>query len=267
MLVSVLSTLAFAEEPAFAGTVAPPPEPEEDKVEGHLSAELGGSYATGNAEFLTLNGGAKGDVKWSQNQIASVVGVNYGRAVPDTDGDGHISDPERDAGYVESARKAAADLRYDRFFGDRDSLYVLGGALTDPFAGYDLRTHEQLGYSHLFITNDTTRLVGEVGFDVAQENFVDGVDPARADIFAARVMLGLGHAFNENVSFEDKLEVYENVLDPNDLRLLNTASLTSKLSGKLSLKLSHALTYDNAPVEGFEPLDQTTLLTFVATWL
>lgn len=165
------------------------------------------------------------------------------------------------------ARKATADLRYDRFFGERDSLYVLFGALTDPFAGYDLRTHEQLGYSHLFVANAKTRLVGEFGFDVAQENFVDGVDPSSADIFAARAMLGVAHAFNEGVSFEDKFEVYENVLDPNDLRLLNTASLTSKLSGKLSLKLSHALTYDNAPVEGFEPIDQTTLLTFVATWM
>ena len=65
----------------------------------------------------------------------------------------------------------------------------------------------------------------------------------------------------------DTAEIYENVVDPADLRVLNTAFLTSKISDKLSLKLSHTLTFDNVPVEGFRPLDQVTMLTLVATLL
>jgi hypothetical protein len=69
------------------------------------------------------------------------------------------------------------------------------------------------------------------------------------------------------VVISETIEVYESVLDFEDVRLLNTASLTSSLSGKLSLKLSHTLIFDNVPVEGFEPLDQTTMITLVATLL
>ncbi len=74
-------------------------------------------------------------------------------------------------------------------------------------------------------------------------------------------------AFDERLVLSDVVEVYESVLDFADLRILNTAALTSTLSGKLSLKLSHSLIFDNVPVEGFEPLDQTSMVTLVASLL
>lgn len=259
-----LST-AWAEDPTFAGAAAPAPEV--DKAEGHLVSELGGSYASGNAIFFTLNGGATGDVRWHQNKFSGVAALAFGQAVPDANADGHVDDAERNVGFVESARRAGVDLRYDRFFGEKDSLYALAGAVIDPFAGYDLRTHEQIGYSRLLVGADKAKLTTEVGFDVAQENYVDGVDPAYADVLAARVMLGLLYNPSESVSLEDRVEVYENVLVPEDVRVLNAASLTSKLSGRLSLKLSHTLAFDNVPVEGFRSLDQTSLVTMVATVL
>jgi putative salt-induced outer membrane protein YdiY len=256
---------AWAEDPSFAGTQAPAPEVEE--LQRRLVAELGGSFASGNAVFVILNGSATGDVQWKQNKFSGAGAVAWGRAVPDTNADGHVDEAERDAGFVENARRVGLDLRYDRFFGERDSLYALVGAVIDPFAGYDLRTHEQLGYSHVFTPSDTTKLTAEVGFDVAQENYVDGVVPGSADILAARAMVGLLHCFSEHVSFEDRVEAYENILDVEDLRALNTASLTSTLAGRLSIKLSHTLTYDNVPVEGFLSLDHTGLLTLVVTVL
>jgi putative salt-induced outer membrane protein YdiY len=151
--------------------------------------------------------------------------------------------------------------------GVKDSLYVLAGALIDPFAGYDLRSHEQLGYSRKLVATETTTLTGEVGLDLAQENFVDGVDPGRADVLSGRVMMGFEHAFSESVAFSEQVEVYENLLVPADVRVLNTAALSSKLSNTLSTRLSHTLTFDNVPVEGFRPLDQTTMFTLVASIL
>ncbi len=261
----LLSSLALAEDSEFVGTDDATDAIE--KPETKVTAEFGGSVATGNVVYYTVNGGLVASHKWQQNKLSTALGANIGKAVADANGDGRLDDTERDDGLAENARRYFIEGRYDRFVGKKDSLYVLAGAFVDPFAGYDLRSHEQLGYSRVLVDTEETDLVVEIGFDYAQENYVDGVDPGRADIFAARVMGSFTHKFNEAVAIGDTLEVYENVVDPADLRLLNAAFVTSKLSDKLSLKLSHTLTFDNVPVDGFETLDQTTMITLVATLL
>ena len=80
-------------------------------------------------------------------------------------------------------------------------------------------------------------------------------------------MIAFKHKFNDSVGIEDTFEVYENVTDPADLRILNAASFTAALNSKLSLKLSHSLFYDHQPVPGFRPLDQTMQVTLVASIL
>ena len=248
---------AFAEDSTFAGT--------------QLSAELGTSVATGNAIFYTVAGSVAASHEWQRNKLGVVGGINIGGAKSDLDGDGLLSAAERAADYQDNVKRYFTEARYDRFFSDVDSLYVLAGAFHDPFAGYDLRSHEQLGYSRRWIKNDTTEFATEVGFDYAQEDYtqeaIDGGSEPYQDVFAARVMLGLSHKFNDNVAFTDTFEVYENVIDTKDLRLLNTAAVSATLSTKLSLKLSHSLIFDNVPVEGFVSLDQTTMATLVANIL
>ena len=186
----------------------------------------------------------------------------------DGDGDGLLSDDELKLDRVDNARKYYADGRYDRYLGkEKSSIYVLGGALHDPFSGYDLRTHEQVGYSRSLIDTDATELVAEIGVDYAQENYVAGVDPNQANVFAGRLMLGLTHQLTETIGLADRVEIYEAPLDPADVRVLNQASLNVGLSEKLALKLSHQLTFDNQPVQGYRPLDQTSMLTVVASIL
>lgn len=260
----VAASTAYAEDSAFVGAAEPVAA---EKPETKLSAELGATYATGNAAFYTVNGGGAVSHEWDKNKFAAIAGVNIGGAVTDADGDGLLQQAERDVGLQENVRRLFTEARYDRFLTDKDSLYVLAGAFTDRFAGYDLRTHEQLGYSRLLVDTEDTEVRAELGFDWAQEDYVDGVDPNYQNIFAGRLLLALTHKFNDSVAFSDTFELYENVVDPNDLRILNTAALTSNVSTKLSLKVSHALIFDNVPVDGYLPLDQTTMLTFVATLL
>ncbi len=261
----LLVPLALGEESEFV-------KPEDagqkfEKPETHLSAELGGAWATGNADYYTVNGKVDGSHRAGRNQVTLGTGINMGRGLLDADGDGRLSEAERQVERVEIARKYWGDLRYDRFVGEHASLYALGGALADRFAGYDLRTHEQIGYSRLFVETKATTLKAELGADVAQENYVEGVDPNTATIWAGRLMLSLAHQFNESLSFTEQVEVYENILDPDDLRLLNQAALSARLSNAFSVKVSNALTFDNVPVEGYRKLDQTTLLSLVATLL
>jgi putative salt-induced outer membrane protein YdiY len=199
--------------------------------------------------------------------VSGVATGLWGRGRVDLDGNGTLDDAERASDSVETARRAQADTRYDRFFGERNSVYVLAGGLIDPFAGYDLRTHEQLGYSRHLLQSDKTTVVVELGGDYAQENFVDGVRPNTAQVLSAREMVGVKFSPGKDFGFENVIEAYENVLVFEDVRVNNTAALSAKLNGTLSFKFSHQLRFDNQPVEGFRPVDQTGLVTMVATLL
>jgi len=256
---------AMAEEPSFEGSEEAGQTFEE--TETTLSAELGGAIAGGNTQFWTVNAFAVAGHKFDRNKLGAELGANFGKSIVDADGDGILSAPERDNGAQRTSQRGWAEGRYDRFLGERDSVYALVGGLHDEFAGYDLRTHEQVGYSRILVDSDTTGLVTEIGADLAQENYVAGVDPANAMILAGRAMVSFTQSLADNVAFSDTVEVYENVLDFQDLRLLNEAALTTKLSDMFSLKLSHQLIFDNVPVAGFQKTDHLGLVTLVASIL
>lgn len=261
--IPALLSLAHAEEPTFVGTEKPGQK--FDTPETHLSAELGGAWTSGNTETWTVHAAVDGSHRAGRDRVTLLGGVNVGQSVADANGDGRLDDAERAAGHVETARRYFADGRYDRFVGERDSLYALVGVLVDPFAGYDTRSHAQLGYSRILVDAERTKLVAEIGGDVAREDFVEGVDPNLAYVVAARGLLGLEHAFNDNVLFTERVEVYEAIPEFADVRVVNQAALAATLDEVFSVKVSHQLLFDNRPVEGFEPLDQTTLVTLVAT--
>ncbi len=265
MLMGALSLSAWAADPEFAGTDKEGKSVE--KPEGKLTAEAGGALTTGNSEFYTLNAGINASYRWDASKLALTGGAIVGSSRVDADGDGTLSDAERSVPMQPNARRLFADGRYDLFLSSKDSLYVLAGAFHDPFGGYDTRTHEQIGYSRALVKNKKTVLVGEIGIDFAQENYVEGVDPNYMSVLAARGMIGLSHKFSDSVGFEDTFELYENVITPEDVRILNSASLVSAISSKLSLKLSHNLIFDNVPVEGFRKLDQSMQVTLVASIL
>ena len=265
MMLWMLAGLALAQDPDFDETVKDAEEVE--KAEGSVSAEIGGSFTGGNTEFYTASASLAGAYKWKNNGFSARMGALYGRGRADSDASGSLDATELAAPMVQTAGRFDTEARYDRFFGEKNSLYLLAGALIDSFAGYDLRTHEQFGYSRLLVSNDTTNLISEIGIDYAQENYVAGVDPNYADVIAARVMAGFNHKFSKTVGFEETVEAFENLLVLEDLRVNNHAAVSVGLSDKMTLKLSHDLRFDNQPVEGFRPLDHTALVTLTATLL
>jgi putative salt-induced outer membrane protein YdiY len=257
---------AFAEDSTFAGT-KPPDDPPEG-TDTHLAAELGGTYTTGNSAFYAVSALVKADHLWKErNKISGSVGFQFGGSKSDDDGDGFLNEDERDNPFEEDVRRISGELRYDRFLSDHDALYALAGAFHDPWAGYDYRIHEQIGYSRLLVKSEDTQLRSELGLDYAQEDYISAVEPNYQDVLAARILLGLDHKFNEHVGFSETFEIYESLFDFEDVRILNTASLTTNVSTVLAVKLSHVLAWDNVPVTGFAELDQTAMATLVATIL
>lgn len=264
--VTLLLVSAWAADPQFAGGERPGQVAVTPVT--RLASEIGGAWTSGNTNNYALNGGLAGSHLWRRNKLSLVLAANVGRGLIDTDLDGHLSAAERAAPWIETARKYGAEARYDRFFGAMDSLYLLVGTLVDPFSGYDNRSHAQAGWSRMLLEKPRAySLIGELGVDVAREDFVEGVDPPLQQVYAGRLMLGASYEFNPSVSISERIEVYENILDLDDVRILNTAALTATLGARVSLRLSDSLTWDNVPVEGFQSFDQTTMVTFVASIL
>lgn len=264
MWLAALPLAAFAEDPKFEKPEVPPTE-EVEKPEVKLSAEFGGSYTSGNSNFYTITSTLNGSYKANKSKFGLIGGAVLGAGKVDADGNGVISDAEKDAPFKQNAGRYFADLRYDFFLGEKNSLYVLVGGYRDQFAGFDLRTHEQLGYGRVLVDTETTDWNLEVGVDFAQENYVDGVEAWGQNVLAGRAMTSFSHKLSESVSLQETIELYENVLDVQDLRVLNQAALSVKLSEALNLKLSHNLIFDNQPVEGYRKADSTLNLTLVAT--
>ena len=250
-------------EPEFKETLKEHEQVEE--AEAELSAEVGGSITTGNIAFYTVSAALHGGYKWTENRVSGTASALWGRGRVDGDGNGTLDIAERNATPVETARRASTDLRYDRFFGERNSIYATGGALMDPYAGYDLRTHEQLGYSRHMVAQEDSSVVVESGLDYAQENYVNGVVPNSDNVIALRAMASAQHAVSDYFSLENKVEIYENLRDFEDFRVNNDVIISARINGSLSMKLSHSLRFDNQPVDGFRATDQTALATLVTT--
>ena len=245
---------------AAAGTEA-------EKPTTTAAADLGATWTSGNTEAFAVNAAGHAAHMWQKNKVGLEILVNYGRSIGDANGDLFLDDAEREAGFADDVAHYQADLRYDRFLSDTNTIYALAGWLSDKFAGYDTRVHGQVGYAHYFVKNDTTEFTGELGFDVASEAYVASVTPDSDVIYSVREMLGVKHKFNENVAIEEKIEAYESVEDFSNTRVLNTIALTSNVSGKLAVKLSDTLAFDHVPVPNFQKLDQIAMASLVLTIL
>jgi hypothetical protein len=263
------------------------PVDDSDKAVTKLTANVGGNLSVGTAESVAINGGADFSHKQRRNQLSGVAAAAIGFGAVDTNGDGFLASGERCLGVTACApttQKASVDLRYDRFVTKGSSVYVLAGALHDKFGGFDHRVHVQVGFARQVVDAERTKLKLDIGLDVANEDYVEGVAPSSTRLMAAQVAAERSHKINANVAFSDTLTVYEPlVTQPDgspfapyftDIRVTNIETLTAKLSGKLSLNLSDTLAWRNEPIAAPEgvaetraPVDNTLTVAFVASIL
>jgi putative salt-induced outer membrane protein YdiY len=263
-LLLLLSSTAVAAESKFESAAA---TPSDDIEESKFDIAFGGNWSAGNTESATLSASYEVHHRWNQHQMSSKGGVIFGSAVPDTDGDGRLSDEEKAAGRVETASRKEAWLRYDRHLGAKDSFYSLAGGYSDVYAGYDSRMNAQFGYSYRFVEAPEKKgpaLTGELGFDAAREDAVASVDTVEM-VYSARALLRFVVDLEEGLALGQELESLVNMETPEDTRVISETSLTAKLTEGLALKFSYKLNYDSQPVEGFSKADQTGLVTLVTS--
>jgi putative salt-induced outer membrane protein YdiY len=232
-----------------------------------LAAEVGANSGYGNAVSSIVYTNVDAAYRWGWKKLTVDNNVEVGRAVVDADGDGTISDEEREVGYQSTSEEFSIDLRYDRYLNSRGALYGLGGWLRDPFSGYEIRVHGQAGYSRVVMDDEAQSLVAELGADVAREVYTEGVDPRRAWHYSARVDLEWSAQITDDLVFEETMEAFVNVENPRDIRVLSEMSLTLTATDILSVKTTYQVTHDTVPVDGYRTTDQTIALTLVAGML
>ncbi|MBK9258929.1 MAG: DUF481 domain-containing protein [Polyangiaceae bacterium] len=282
--------IVFAAATAHAQTGTPPPDAEAlasgpsgpadaptiDKPKADSTAvtvSAGGLFTSGNSRTiaLTLNGAF--DMRRGNNGFGASVLGNYGEAAPSP------NDP-----MVTSAENVQGRIRYDRYFGDSVSIFLIGTGRYDRFQGLAFRLNLDPGVKYIFVKSAKTALWAEAGYDFqydvrteAGRRELDGdgnptgvlLDPTRID-HSARVFAGFRRAFTEDVTFSTGLEYLQSFITT-DLGDMNSrfnfnAVLAAKLFKGFSLGLGFNAAYDRLPIPGREQLDTTTTLSLIYGW-
>lgn len=242
LLITLMAAPAAAQTPAGAAQPAPPPPP--PTLEG--KAELSFVSTGGNTDSQTL--GSAAELTWRASVWKTEAKAAFVRAETDD---------------LETARALFAQLRESRRLTPRLELFGRGGFLRDTFAGIDSRFTVDAGLGWLAVDRapHTLRLDGGLGYLV--ENRLAG-DDVRSAI--AQTVANYKWAFSKTSELTNDAAFLLPLGSGGDWRYRNTLALSAGLSRAFSLKVSHALSYLNEPVPGFEKTDTIVSAALVATF-
>ena len=228
---TLLPALAYADDPKFEYRDVPDKPP--PATVWKANAQLGVIYISGNSESLGFSASAGGSMKHYHNAFEAFVQGAYAKAGTSSLGKGGPIDTETDA-----ARNWLFRLRYDRYFGERNTIFASYGMSGDPLAGYDYRIEPQVGYSRLFVKTDTSLLRGELGYDYTYERYIGGTVPNHADFHSARAFVGVEHKLTPFAGFSEGFEVLWALNKVEHVRVNSLSSLSATISKHVTLKVN-----------------------------
>jgi putative salt-induced outer membrane protein YdiY len=162
---------------------------------------------------------------------------------------------------LETARALLAQVRESRTISPRLDVFGRGGYLRDVYAGIDSRVTLDAGLGWLAVDSapHALRLDGGLGYLI--ENRLAG-DNLRSAI--AQAVAKYKWAFSDTTDLTNDAAFLLPFEDGGAWRYTNTLAVSAGLSRLFSLKLSHALSYLNAPVPGFRKTDTIVSAALVA---
>jgi large conductance mechanosensitive channel len=252
---------------------APPPPP----VEWKALAKGGLSFTTGNSQ--TTNGSLALTVsrKESANRFSFDAAMAYGRSsVLEAQVQPDPNDPTGmtnvitglDRRTLTTTNNWFSKARYDRFFTTNNSGYVSALAAADRIAGKSFAGGGQVGYSRQLVKDDVHLIVGEVGYDLSYERYVQQpmrtLDPV--SIHSARLFVGEAMKLSPASAATASVEALFNLnreataLDAgsgppptkgvgafHDTRVLAKVGLNTTLLARLSVAFGFTVRYDQNP--------------------
>jgi hypothetical protein len=258
------------------------------------SAQAGLNLTSGNAFGLGLSGSGALSRRWGSNRLGGEVSGSFARTrvqiAADTNGIPGIGPGEVREVVQTTTAAWAGKLRYDRFFGERHSLYGAASAAGDEPAGKRFIGGLQVGYSRALLRTERHSLAVEAGYDLAHQAFVaatESVTIQSARLFAAYqwapspgATVAVGAELLTNLAPENTPTGYVPPLRDNRLAGRTELSLKVNDHGRLAVKVrarydSHPALKPPPPGASWEPghapladrLDTQTELVFVYTFL
>ena len=230
---------------SFASTPAAAQNPAEDSLWAG-SAEVSAVATSGNSDTRTF--GLGGELTydpsgWSWRARAAYVETS--------------ADDQLRARSFNGLAEASRNLK------DQLEMYGRGGYLRDLFAGIERRVTPEGGLAWEAIAGAPHSLQILVGGGVTREIRLVGEDLTIGTANATgRYVLTLSDTskITEEASFVGDLNTGEN------WRIANEVAATATLTRLFSLKVSHKLSYLNAPVPGFKSTDTISSAALVATF-
>src|SRR5688500_2145465 len=211
--------IALTAGQAGAQAKAPPPS--------EFSADLGFVSVSGNTSVTTLAVGEKwvrGLARWEFEQD---MGVIYGK----TDG-------------TETSNLLKASLRGDYGLGAKLALYARTAFDRNKFAGVTSRFAEGLGLVAKVRATDIDQLNVEGGFELTQQDNLDGTTDSFSSLRAASTWK---HMFSATAYVVQGVEWLPNLDDNEDYRINSETAVVAPLSSRAAMKVSYQLRFDNLP--------------------
>jgi putative salt-induced outer membrane protein len=205
--------------PILAQDKAPPPS--------EFNTDLGFVSVSGNKSVTTLSLGEKWIRRIERWEFRQELGAVYGK----TDGE-------------ETSNLWRASLRSDYGLGSNFALYARTAFDRNKFAGVKSRFAEGLGAVVRLIATDVNQLNVEGGFELTQQDNIDGTSDSFASLRAAS---SWKRVFSANAYFFQGIEVLPNLDESEDYRINSETTVVAPLSSHVAMKASYQVQFDNLP--------------------
>jgi putative salt-induced outer membrane protein len=152
-------------------------------------------------------------------------------------------------------------FRASRTLTSRMSAYGQYDFQRDRFAGIEQRHTVSGGVSYLLVDRERHAFSVDGGLGYANEQRAAG-----DDLSTAVADLGWAYKFklSDTAEVTDDFRFNASLSDGDDWRIGHIIAVTAKMTGLLSLKLSNAVRFRNAPPETFKQTDTITSMALVA---
>jgi putative salt-induced outer membrane protein len=192
-----------------------------------FSADLGFVSVSGNTSVTTLSLGEKWVRRMARWEFKQDMGAIYGK----TEG-------------TETSNLLKASVRGDYGLGANMALYARTAFDRNKFAGVKSRFAEGLGLVAKLKANDIDQLNVEGGFELTQQDNLDGTSGSFASLRGAT---SWKHMFSARAYFFQGLEFLPNLDDGEDYRINSETTLVAPLSSHVAMKASYQVRFDNLP--------------------
>jgi outer membrane protein OmpA-like peptidoglycan-associated protein len=248
-------------------------KPANDSTTAAFSA--GGQWLSGNANSLagTINGSF--DMRRGFNGFGASILGNYAQGAP------------AGSSAVETAGNLQGRVRYDRYLGDRESVFLIVTGRNDRFQGLQFRLNVDPGFKYIILKDEASQFWAELGYDLQYDvRTFDARIPKEADPtmpanmipvpgaeilpftqvdHSVRTYLGARHAFNSDVTGFLGAEYLQSLLETtdHDYRLNFDARLAASLGSGFSVGIGAAVRYDHNPLPGKKDTDSSVTASII----